>query len=229
MKTLGMIALTFIVMVLGFICLSFWLKKLTNIEFPNISPTVSIITNIVMIVIMLFTIVWNNRSLQESTNKTIDTFKKEVSKQIDSYKEASVSHISAIKKSTKEYIDTVEKFDFDSKRALLDSLSLECERNLGIIIENLNNKEEYTKDIEEIRKDKNPPTRPINQFCFEVYQANLNNATISDSELLKKILQAYSILKIYQKRINLVTLPGVSQEDKRNAMLININQMEQFV
>ena len=162
-----------------------------------------LLTNLIAIIIMVGAILFNNISS---------------AKQISAIKSTTTEQVNAIKNAAQSYIDTMQKFDKDSKKALLSALLLEYESNLGFIKQFISKEKLYA--------DEKGTSVSVHEFSFEAYQANLNNATIDDSSLLNKMVAIYGTLKVEQNRIDLAALPGIPRCDRVASLKKAIKEMK---
>jgi len=134
-----------------------------------------------MIIIMIFTIWANSKSLQKNTDNTIQAFRTEVSKQIDSYRESSNKHILAIKESTEAEIREARNIEKEKSKVYLLTLRKEIELNRSFILSNIECKDDYSKGTHYI----------VSYFHVSAYEQGMVTKYLTDENLINEILLFY--------------------------------------
>jgi uncharacterized membrane protein len=201
MTILGLTGIVFLL-----IALAYWTEKKINIGLANVlsSANLNLLFTVVMILLMFFTIWANDKSLRESTDKTMKTLKEEVSRQIESYKNFSDGQIAAIKTLTENQIKQAEIARREKGRIDILTLRKEIELNQRFILSNIKDKETHLKGITDI----------ISHFQTAAYEQGMITSYLTDENLINDILILYADLcsanELIQMAINadILSLPN---------------------
>lgn len=170
-KTIAMLVLGLLGLSLLVNTLYYFGKKTSSIDLPNMISIVSLAGNFIMILLMFVTIFISDKSLQESTRRTIKAFKEEISKQIESYQATSNEQINELKRAEKE-----------QKRVSLITLRKEIELNHAFILSAIVSKKDYAEGNSFMLKT----------FKTAAYEQGMVTNYITDEDLINKILLFYS-------------------------------------
>ncbi len=131
---------------------------------------------------------------------------------------SSQEEIKSIKESTQSYINKTEEFNKKTKSALLSALLLEFKENIRLVRDTVADRDLYINQA--------AAYSPSIAFSFETYQANLNNATIDNYELLDQIVKVYSSFRIFQGIFEINKLPHQTKEFREKNIKKVIENME---
>lgn len=187
---------------LGLLPITQYLSKYFTQESLNFFMLIS---NFIVIVIMVLAILFSHESSKE---------------QILTIKDTTMRQIKTIKRATQNHIDKIEETTKRSKKALLSAFLLEYKENHRNIKEIISYEKQYADNTEQGKI-------PQNIFSFEAYQANLNNVTIDNPELLDKIVQVYSGLKLFQSFIAMAKAPMLSRSSCADYLRTAIDMMKE--